>query len=262
MKSFNESEIKYLAGLLDADGWLHIRTYKTTQGNEYLRLEMGLQASESVDKHGYVKSLGERAGSVSTREFKKHKNWSTAYCWKVGKMNELNQLIPRLTKHMVIKAKHWQRLFDFYHEHRGQSVDGEFVRLFSDESRLDTGPLKPKKHPTWGWVAGYLDGDGCYSLTKKRCLRVDVVSHENDTQGLYLLQKAFGGYVRPFKKENKPWYIWSRNLGAKDKSFALNFLPKVLQHSRLKKHKIEQLIAFHNHSQRLIELPPTGEDTV
>lgn len=254
MKSFNESEIKYLAGLLDADGCLHIRTYKTTQGNEYLRLELSLAASESIDKHGYIHTLANRAGCVDTTTY--DNGWSTSHRWRVGKMSELNQLLPRITKHMVIKGAHWKRLHDFYLDNRGQCMKGFDVRGYSETSRLNAGPIKDKKHPTWAWVAGYLDGDGYYSF-KGRKIKMGAVCQGSDVVALQLLQKAFGGYIR-----NSDYPRWERNLGPRDKSFALRFLGKVVQHSRLKKWKIEQILAFHNQSQRLSELPSTEEAIV
>lgn len=52
MEKFNESEIKYLAGLLDADGVL---SFQFVDKACYLNLQ--LAASESIDKHGYIDSL-------------------------------------------------------------------------------------------------------------------------------------------------------------------------------------------------------------
>jgi len=254
MKSFTETEIKYLAGLLDADGCLYIRTYRTTAGNEYLRLELSLAASESIDRKGYIKTLGIRAGRVERTVY--DNNWSPSQRWRVGKMSELNQLLPRLLKHIVIKAKHWETLYNFYLKNKGKDLSGFDIRNFSNKSRRYTGPLKPKKHPTWAWVAGYLDGDVYYSF-KGRKIKMGAVCQESDIVALNLLQKAFGGYIR-----NSDYPRWSRNLGPRDRSFALKFLSKVVNHSRLKRWKIEQILAFHNQSQRLSELPSKEEAIV
>ena len=55
MEKFNESEIKYLAGLLDADGVLSFQFV-----DSYCCLNLQLAASESIDKHGYIDSLGNK----------------------------------------------------------------------------------------------------------------------------------------------------------------------------------------------------------
>lgn len=255
MKSFNESEIKYLAGLLDADGCLSLCFV-----DNKLYLEMSLSASESIDKHGYIDSLADRAGSLSIREYP-NTNWSTSHQWRVHSRSELNMLLPRLVKHMVIKGRHWKHLFDLYTEHRAKPLSDEEIgnlKDLSSSSRLEAGPIKHKNHPTWAWIAGFLDGDGCYTFKKHSnpeaknamSLKIAAVSHLNDRCAIDLLFKAFGGSIR----YEQSWIRWSRNLGPKDGSFAISFLRKVHRHSRLKKWKIEQMLAYHNNRlQRLTE---------
>lgn len=267
MKSFNESEIKYLAGLLDADGSLSFKFAKYKE-NIKLHLSLSLDASLAVDKHGYLKSLSKRAGGIYSykRELSEHLQQK----WIVGKASELNQLLPRIIKHMVIKGRHWEFLYNTYLENLKQNLSKEeevYLKEQSTISRANSGPVKPKKHPTWGWVAGYLDGDGHYSLRydknpgKTSLMRITLTSHEDDFEGVNLLQKAFGGSIR---KDNKhPWLIWHHNLGREAHSFALPFLRKMVTHSRLKKHKIEELLHFHNdHLQRLSENSPEGQAIV
>src|SRR5690606_38752957 len=135
------------------------------------------------------------------------------------------------------------------------------LKEFALESRKNTGPLKPKKHPTWAWVAGYLDGDGCYYMRQRKKnwgvsteLLVQVLAHHLDKVSLDLLHKAFGGRLYKSVGKNDQCYTWTRNLGNSDKSFAIHFLRKVLRHSQLKKHKIEKLLHFH--LQRLNDITP------
>ena len=113
MKTFTETEIKYLAGLLDADGSLSFKFCETPTGATYLYLVLGLTASEKIDRHGYITSLGERAGRVCKIVYDKE-TYSDANKWNVQSRADLNQLLPRLLKHMVIKARHWQFLFDTF----------------------------------------------------------------------------------------------------------------------------------------------------
>jgi hypothetical protein len=168
-------------------------------------------------------------------------------------------LLPRLIKHMVIKARHWQWLLETWRQYRGQEYGENGVSTEERdelsrrvrESRRNVGPLKPKNHPTWAWLAGYLDGDGYYALRtgkgNRNYVAVGVCAHKDDASVLEFLQKAFGGNVSDFKKPTLRY--WSRNLALSQASFALNFLPNLVKHSRLKKHKIEAMI--HWHRQRL-----------
>lgn len=261
MKHFTETQIKYLAGLIDADGSLHFhfRKYKDKYN---VTLRLVLQQSLSIDHEGkFINSLSEYMGFVQEIDLSSQKEtWSNANRWVVNSQSELNMLIPRIVKHLVIKAKHFKRLHDKYNELYGKSVselEMEELKEFSTNSRKDTGPLKPKKHPSWAWVAGYLDGDGCYYMRHRKKnwgvateLIVRVVAENNDIQSLELLHKAFGGNLKKNNHENT--HYWSRNLGNNDATFAKHFLTKMHFHSQLKRHKIEQML--HYHSQRLNEL--------
>ncbi len=90
-------------------------------------------------------------------------------------------------------------------------------------------------------------------------MRVSVTAHITDIIALEFLQEAFGGTIRKNSRTDNV-RVWWRGLGPANASFALRFLPKLVKHSRLKKHKIEQMIHFHK--QRLSVSAPTGEATV
>jgi len=266
MNHFTETEIKYLAGLLDADGSLFF-SFSKYKDVWNVRLNLVLQQSFSNDKDGkYLKSLSEKMGNIQFINLsEKNPNWSDAYRWKVGSIEELNKLIPRLTKHLVIKGKHFKSMFEMYLTLINKSVTQEgkeALEKFAKESRLDVGSVKTKNHPTWAWVAGYLDGDGCYHIRKRKKnwgiqieMLVKVVAHNGDKVSLDLLQKAFNGKV--VKNSYEETHVWTRSLGFSNRQFALHFLRKVLRHSKLKKHKIEQMI--HIHLQRLTDKTPAGD---
>jgi hypothetical protein len=258
-----ESWFKYMAGLLDADGSLSFQFAQTTTGNYGVYLRLVLVAAESVDRQGkFIKSLP--YGSVVSTEAKG--TWSKRNDWVVTKRTDIELLLPRIIKHMVIKGRHWQWMYDVWVEHRGKQVDSngmERLKIACKASRAEAGPVRAKKHPTWAWVAGYIDGDGSlineYDEDKKyQRMRVNVTAHSNDVIGLELLQKAFGGSIGDVKGTNiKRWW---RNLGYQDSSFAIHFLRKLVRHSKLKKHKIELILS--NHLQRLSVNTPTGEAIV
>lgn len=236
-----ETDIKYLAGIMDADGCLT----RSPCGNYF---QLTLAASTAIDRDGeYLKWLHENVGGkLYTVTFPDKPNWNNQQHWKVYDKKTLGMLLPRLLKHMVIKAKYWNDLWE------GREAD-----------RRDVGPLKPKNHPSNAWLAGFLDGDGYYCMIKNRDprwkqLSIRVTLHEDDVSCLEFLQKAFGGKISSVG--DKPYKKWIRNLGPRDKSFAVPFLKRMHGHSRLKKHKIEQML--HYHSQRLSVDPSTEEAIV
>lgn len=246
----NESLIKYLAGLLDADGSLSFEGHTGKDGRVRIGIKIHLVSSDTIDKHGFVLSLPTLTGLGTVNKYNGKYNQ-----WFVEKRSELEMILPRLIKHMVIKAQHWQWLLEFWRDWRKRkkgtkSMTVEEYRILaqaSKESRkLRVGPIKPKNHPTWAWLAGYLDGDGCYSFrtSKNKNMRLSVTAHITDVSALEFLQRSFGGTIKKNSKTDNLRVYWL-GLGPSRTSFVLRFLPKLVKHSRLKKHKIEQMIHFH-----------------
>lgn len=250
MKGLTESDFKYLAGLLDADGWCSfqfIKSHNSTQ-KTYLQLSVGLAASETVDKGGLlVQWLGSHCGTTSGYL---DANGTLVRTWRLNKRSDLNMFIPRLTKHMIIKAKHFDRLHGIYENLKGQEIDAskiEILKEVSKQSRLDAGPLKAKNFASKAWTAGFLDGDGHYGIHKRKkdnytSLSIDALVSESDKVALDLLHKTYGGAIH-YQGDNPRWY---RGLGKQHRAFAIDFLKIMHRHSRLKKHKIEKMLAFHN----------------
>ena len=261
----NESLVKYLAGLLDADGCLSLDSHKGYDDMVRISLKLSLVAADVIDHHGFVASLPELTGMGKT-----HRTYDKYTSWTVCNRNDLEMLLPRLVKHMVIKAKHWQWLLEFWRDWRSQEKGQKCMTLdewkilqeeYKESRRTRVGPLKPKNHPAWAWLAGYLDGDGCYSFrtSKNNNTRLSVTAHINDVSVLEFLQKAFGGTIKN-NSRSENIKVWWRGLGPTHSSFALRFLTKLVNHSRLKKHRLEQMISYHR--QRLSVSAPTGDAIV
>lgn len=256
----NESLVKYLAGLLDADGSLsfNFKRDPNRPGRCFVGLNLHLTASDAVDKHGFVEGLPELTGMGVVTRYGANDQFAK---WVVSKRADVEMLVPRLTKHMVIKARHWQWLLETWRDRRANGAtvsdqERDELTAASKESRATrVGPLRPKNHPTWAWVAGYLDGDGCYNYRRHYAkttgyyqwsISVTAVAHVGDASVLEFLERSFGGSVRQAAPTMK---VWRRALGYNSRSFAERFLPKVAKHSRLKRHKIDAII--HHHRQRL-----------
>ncbi len=255
----NESTAKYLAGLLDADGSLSF-AFKRDQNRQdcfYLSLALKLTASDNVDKHRYVENLPITSEMGSTSRYGPKRQFVV---WNISKRADLEMLLPRLLKHMIIKAQHWQLLLDTWREERGHGINEDrriALTALSKVSRNERiGPLKAKKYPAWAWVAGYLDGDGCYAYRshvvkgkyRQWTINVSACAHVNDMIGLEMLLETFGGRIIP-QGQSDVVMLWKRSLGYQNRSFALKFLGKMARYSKLKREKIDAMI--HHHSQRL-----------
>jgi len=270
----NESTVKYLAGLIDSDGSISFNFNNPNKDKSAytLSLKVSIASSNAVDFHGFIASLPGLTGFGSVDRHGDKRQFTR---WTVTSRSDLEMLAPRLVKHMFTKAKHLQRMLEKWREMRGRliSVDEcNALREFSRASRCDTGPLKPKNFPSWGWLSGYLDGNGCFrssrcksgtykgkQMYRQQC-SVQAACHIGDVLVLEFIQRAHGGYIKKHSKSDN-CMVWERNLGKSDRSFALSFLPRLVRHSKIKKHKIEQLIAFH-HQQRLNEQTSTDEAIV
>jgi hypothetical protein len=250
---FGETESKYLAGLLDADGSL---SFGMKGGR--LSLSFELTMAESIDRDGkYAKYLSSKVGNLYTR--KRNENWATVNEWKIGARSDLEKFLPHVIKHMVARGKKWDFMLRTFREYRGVEITREELLELREQANRLSGPVKPKNHPSWAWVAGIIDGDGWYMKRvrpKQIEMQVGVVTNMNETASLELLHKAFGGVL----KDDRGHKRWIRNLGPRDKAFALHFLRKMVVHSRLKKWKIEQLLS--TYSQRLSDSTPTGDAIV
>lgn len=252
----NESLVKYLSGLADTDACLTFTSSKRKGFDDgyYIGLHLSIASSDQIDKRGFIKSLPALTGMGSVYQCGRHKH---IHSWTVTKRSDLEKLLPRLIKHMYVKGRHWQWLLDTRREYRGVCLTKAEIDKLQEANRRsraeNIGPVKPKNHPTWAWLAGFLDGDGhFYHRTRKKdgCLvmYVGATVHENDELVLHWLQQAFGGRIYTHSK-NARAKRWRRYVGLRDGSFALRFLPKIAKHSRIKRHKIDQMI--HAHSQRL-----------
>jgi hypothetical protein len=276
-----ESLFKYLAGLCDADGSLsfNFKRDKNRPDRFFYGLTFNLCAAAAVDRNGFVPSLPEVTGFGSIVRYGAKKQFAN---WTVTKRSDLEMLLPRLIKHMMVKARHWQWMLDYWREHRGRSYS---ERTVSEEERIAltaackesrrtrVGPLKPRNHPAWGWLAGYLDGDGTYTHREnfvktngywQLTSNVSAVAHINDICVLEFLQRSFGGIIVD-QGQSDNVKVWRRALGYQNRDFALRFLPKLAKHSRLKKHKIEEMISYtrertsrNNRPQRLSVPGPMG----
>lgn len=259
----HETLVKYLAGLLDADGSLSLNFRLDPNNGAYyfINLRMNLASSDAVDLSGFVPSLPKLTGMGTMNRYGAKKQFVS---WQLFRRADLEMFLPRVIKHMVIKGKHWQWLLDQWRKGRRGGQQGWTCGLDEREawtasvrrSRIENvGPRRPKNHPTWAWVAGYLDGDGSYIYKRyvhkgygQWSMRVTAVAHKNDICGLEFLQKAFGGEIGS-QGQSGNVKVWTRNIGYQNRDFALRFLPHLAKHSRLKRYRIDPMI--HHHQQRL-----------
>lgn len=61
---------------------------------------------------------------------------------------------------------------------------------------LKSNTLKPEDKRFNQWLAGLIDGDGCFQLSKKGYASLEIVAHIRDKNCLYQIKQKFGGAVK------------------------------------------------------------------
>lgn len=63
-------------------------------------------------------------------------------------------------------------------------------------------PLKNRDERFYEWLAGFIDGDGCFLLSKKGYASLEIVTQLRDKKCLYLIKQKFGGSVKLISGDN------------------------------------------------------------
>lgn len=164
---------------------------------------------------------------------------------------EAKSLLCRFKKHCVIKGQHIDRMIEAWDTHK------ETVRNYSDEeirklkdykkwSRDNTGPIKPKKHCSWAWLAGYTDSDG-YIMIEPDQMVLGFKCHKRDRSALDLISKSFGRPIYEPKSLKPKNQLMLRNLFSRhNNTFAKKLLSPLIPYLRLKRWNAEQIMAYYN----------------
>ena len=91
-----------------------------------------------------------------------------------------------------------------------------------------------------GWIAGFVDGEGCFGISKHHCY-VEVVNTKEDP--IRFLYERFGGSLRfalrPDNSRQKPCWRWC--VSGKE---ALIFTKVISEHLKVKKPQSELLLKY------------------
>ena len=74
----------------------------------------------------------------------------------------------------------------------------EAIRLFSTKKDINLSDNKFSQ-----WLAGVIDGDGCFQVSKKGYASLEIIMETRDKHCLYLIKQKFGGSVKV--KSNVNW---------------------------------------------------------
>jgi len=103
-------------------------------------------------------------------------------------------VLDRIRKHLVIKRHYAEACLAM--ANRPVSDRHDAKRQLKWERRRPSLPLP--NFPSRKWLAGYLDGDGCFAVSRltplgSACPVLHCAAARYDTEGIEIIQKAFGG---------------------------------------------------------------------
>lgn len=178
------TNLKYWAGLIDADGSFDIVPFKSDAGYTL-----------SAKVHLYQKDLrplellSDYYG-VPVRDSKGCSRFTLVGYKAVQFINEIKN-------HLVIK----RNVAEYVSSIQGVKVSEDELKVIRSTLKLkrkEESPAKP--FPSRKWMAGYIDGDGCLLSSYRKSdgvleFKLSVVSHYSQSAGLELMHRYFGGTI-------------------------------------------------------------------
>lgn len=276
---------KYYAGLADADAYIGLSFNKSTDGT-YLVYSVVKYAFRWDTAHKVLPDLCEHF-NVETFHVEKELGHPQEAVQLTGK--KAVRLLEQLKKHSVLKRELMEWVCSM-NATKLEEKDLKAVRKKLKDLRSDTSPSK-RQYPSRQWLAGYIDGDGCFATVYDKkygglVFRLMITSHRDDPQGIELIRDTYGGLIQVRKDKNYCYYLTLAGAGKSEK-----LLSGVLPHLRVKRvqadlvrhtlrtgrhlkkngataqsnkelHERMKQLKKPNESQRLSEITPEGEATV
>lgn len=199
--------IKYYAGLFDADGTFDVQFTKRAENSYYSQVRCTLYQIEKRRK--VLDDLAKEFDVKVTKS--KGCLCVTLNCSKAIKF------IQQVKNHLIIKKPVAEKVLELDKVFCTKE-ETKLIRKQIQLARLQT--LPERNFPSRKWMAGYVDGDGSLNsyFNKKTGLveyRLSIVSHESQDAAINLIHKCFGGRVH--KDKNCMRYALTLNYSSRDK---------------------------------------------
>ncbi len=190
---------KYIAGFLDADGYVGLQWRNIDRADSNPEKKKGLPVvsfSQSRRKDKVLYLIQESIGGT----MKERENTQCSVLTLEGK--KALKLLGRVRKHLVIK----RHMASVVEEMAFKSWNRKEASAYLKEQRRVPSLPKPN-FPPRKWLAGYFDGDGSFQTRKSKNRTsaqptASIVASDYDSEGIETIQKAFGGSMQKTGKEN------------------------------------------------------------
>lgn len=180
--------VKYFAGFYDADGTFGIYPIKLAE-DKYRIYTRAAVCQKGQD--WLLEELSDEfdVGIAVTK--------STGLSWLSLQGTKALRLIEHLKGHLVIKAE----VAEYVASLNKLEVTGKELKQIRETIKQKRATGTHKNFPSRKWMAGYIDGDGSLITNYRKSrggelnVRLRVVSHVSQKDGIMLMHKAFGGCV-------------------------------------------------------------------
>lgn len=186
---------KYLAGFLDSDGSIQV-VMRADCNYPMLSLQFSQVTSQDEVLHRIQQDYGGALNYRPAREAGEPGGKASAATFLTFGSKASRLLLSRIHKYLVVKRHYAEVCLDVIKRPVTEN-EHETVRAYLRAQRKVPSTYMPN-YPSRKWMAGYLDGDGCFSIQRlsklgNASLIFHVSAAKYDDVGLRLLHKAFGG---------------------------------------------------------------------
>jgi hypothetical protein len=222
---------KYLAGFLDADGCISLQW-----PSGKLSPQLRMQFSQRSNRDDVLYRIQETFGGTLDRVTINNGIYTRlTSCGKNAKM-----VLNRILKYLVIK-RHYAGVALEMSNKKSENVEADKL-LLKQHRKIKSLPLP--NFPSRKWMAGYIDGDGCFYTTRifehgAVSLVFKLCSSDYDSEGIELIQKAFGGNIYPMRSSINPVIQYALPLPP---SKAIQFISHFGKYCIVKKRQVDFIL--------------------
>lgn len=194
---------KYIAGFFDADGSVSVVFVAATN---LPQLRVGF--SQKTDQDEVLSLIHKEWGGCLDYTFVKGVSY-TRLTWSGNKQCRI--LLNRIKPYTVIKRHYIETCLDICERHLEREEIPRVREYLKVHRKVRSLPLP--KHPTRKWLAGYIDGDGCISITKIHpvsgvpTMVLHIAASVFDTEGIETVHKVLGGAIHPMAEGRVRQYV-------------------------------------------------------
>lgn len=186
---------KYIAGFLDADGSIGVRFHA-----DCVTPQMTISFSQKTEQDEVLQRIHEElGGSLHIATILSGGKPIKVSHLVFGGNPQSQRLLNRIKQFLVVKRHYADVCLDVC----SRRIDKEEIPTVREYLKIQRKQraLPLPKHPTRGWLAGYIDGDGCISVgciygpSGNANMILHIAASAFDTEGIETIQKQFGGRI-------------------------------------------------------------------